>query len=611
MPVKKNNKDNKPHADQPADGELRRKMHELHERVKELNCLYSITNLRDERQEASLEELLRGVADVIPPGWQYPEITAARITLDGKAFKTSNFRETKWMQSAELIVWHEPVGFIEVCYLKEKPDAVEGPFLGEERNLLNAIAERVSRMIEHKRTEAKVQDYQSQLRALASELSLTEERERRRIACELHDHIGHNLAIAKVKLAGLKESCADCGMDDVLALLDKTIQDTRSLTFELSPPVLHELGFEPALEWLVNQMSEDHGVNAELSFDRRNKPLTEDTRIVLFQAVRELLTNVTKHAQAEKVDVYVRRVGAQVQVVVEDDGVGFDPSEVAARRGKAGGFGIFSIRERLSYLGGSLEVLSEHGHGTRITMTAPLNLEAKSQTNGAKAESSTGQVGDGRRIRILLADDQQITREGLRALLEKHEDMEVIAEASDGRQAIQLSRELVPDVVVMDVAMQGLNGIEATRQIVGKIPGVKVVALSMHADGQFVLEMLRAGASGYLLKDCAQGDLARAIRTVDANLTFLSPGIADSVVGDYARLHGSGPAAITILTEREREVLQLLAEGKNTKEIALHFKVSVKTVETHRQHIMEKLAIHSVAELTKFAIREGLTGLEP
>jgi signal transduction histidine kinase len=416
MPVKKNNKDAKPKAAPPANGELQKKMHELNERVKELDCLYSITNVRDENQEATLEELLRGVADVIPPGWQHPAITGARILLDGKAYKTSNFRETKWMQAAEIIVWHEPAGFIEVCYLKEKPDAAEGPFLVEERNLLNAIAERVSRMIEHKRTEAKVQDYQTQLRALASELSLTEERERRRLAGELHDHIGHNLAIAKVKLAGLKESCQDCGMDEVLSLLDKTIQDTRSLTFELSPPVLHELGFEPALEWLVNQVNEDHGVNAELSFDRRNKPLTEDTRIVLFQAVRELLANITKHAQAEKVDVSVRRVGAQVQVVVEDDGVGFDPAEIAARRGKAGGFGIFSIRERLNYLGGRFEVLSEHGHGTRITLTAPLNIEAKqsNSANGTKAETAASLAEGDRLIRILLADDQQITREGLR-----------------------------------------------------------------------------------------------------------------------------------------------------------------------------------------------------
>ncbi len=600
-------------ADRPcpdcAEDELRVKMHELNERIKELNCLYAIANLR-EQKDASIETVLRGVVDLIPPSYQYPEITCARIVIEGKPFQTSNFRETKWKQSAEIFATGQPIGLVDVCYLKEKLDIAEGPFLHEERRLLDAIAERVGRIVEHKRADDKVHEYQSKLRSLASELALTEERERRRIAVELHDRIGHGLAIAKVKLAGLKESCGECNLDEVLEMMDKTIQDARSLTFELSPPVLHELGFEAALEWLVNQVQEEHGIKAELTMDRRPKPLAEDTRIVLFQSVRELLANIIKHAQAKKVDVSVKRSSGQIKIVVEDDGVGFDPSEVRARRGKTGGFGLFSISERMNYLGGKKEILSEFGHGTRITLTAPLLLEENKPAGELSPEPKIGENGNVHKIRILLADDQQITREGLRALLEKHADMEIIAEARDGREAIQLSRELVPDVVVMDVAMRGLNGIEATRQIVGKIPGVKVVALSMHSDGQFVLEMLRAGASGYLLKDCAQEDLARAIRTVDANLTFLSPGIADTVVEDYARQHGDTTAAASSLTEREREVLQLLAEGRNTKEIALHYQISVKTVETHRQHIMEKLGIHSVAELTKYAIREGLTGLE-
>jgi len=214
-------------------------------------------------------------------------------------------------------------------------------------------------------------------------------------------------------------------------------------------------------------------------------------------------------------------------------------------------------------------------------------------------------------IKILLADDHKITRQGLRSLLEKDDDMEVVAEAEEGRTAVQLARELLPDVVIMDVSMPDLNGMQATRQIVSESENVKIIALSMHSDTLFVSEMLKNGASGYLLKDCAFEELRRAIRTVVAGKTYLSPSISALVVEGYLqRLAKSDSSGLEMLTEREREVLQLLAEGKSTKEIALKLHISVKTVETHRRQIMNKLNIYTVAELTKYAIRKGLTSLE-
>jgi DNA-binding NarL/FixJ family response regulator len=214
-------------------------------------------------------------------------------------------------------------------------------------------------------------------------------------------------------------------------------------------------------------------------------------------------------------------------------------------------------------------------------------------------------------IRIVLADDHKITRQGLRSLLEKESDMEVVAEAEQGRAAVQLVGELSPDIVIMDVSMPDLNGMEAARQIAAARPDVKVIALSMHSDSLFVTEMLRSGASGYLLKDCAFEELARAIRTVSQGKTYLSPSISGVVVDDYLhRLSKADTPGANVLSNREREVLQLLAEGKSTKQIALHLHISVKTVETHRRQIMEKLDIHSVAELTKYAIRQGFTSLE-
>jgi len=215
------------------------------------------------------------------------------------------------------------------------------------------------------------------------------------------------------------------------------------------------------------------------------------------------------------------------------------------------------------------------------------------------------------RTKIILADDHKIIRDGLRALIEKELSMEIVAEACDGRTTVQKARELMPHIIIIDISMPDLNGIEATRQIISNTPNTKIIALSMHSDRRFVMNMLEAGAAGYLLKDSAFEELTMAINTVLSGKTYLSPAIAGVVVEDAMR-HSTqkGSQARVELTAREREVLQLLAEGRTTKKIATQLSVSVKTVETHRRQVMEKLDIHSVAELTKYAVREGLTSLE-
>jgi two-component system response regulator NreC len=216
-------------------------------------------------------------------------------------------------------------------------------------------------------------------------------------------------------------------------------------------------------------------------------------------------------------------------------------------------------------------------------------------------------------IKVILADDHQIVRHGLRSLLSKEPDIEVVGEADNGRAVVRLVQELSPQVVIMDISMPDLNGIEATRQILNDFSGVKVIALSMHSDSLFVLNMFKAGASGYLLKDCALEELVKAVRTVMNRKVYLSPSISDIVVKDFVigwSPEDSSSSAYSILTAREREVLQLMAEGKTTNQIAESLCISVKTVEAHRKQLMTKLDIHSVAELTKYAIRQGLTTLE-
>lgn len=212
-------------------------------------------------------------------------------------------------------------------------------------------------------------------------------------------------------------------------------------------------------------------------------------------------------------------------------------------------------------------------------------------------------------IRILLADDHKILREGLAALLEKQPGMKVVGEAANGRSAVRSARELRPDIVIIDIAMPDLNGIEATRQIIAEVPGAKVIALSMHSDRRFVKGMLQAGASGYLLKQNAYHDLVRAIQTAMANLVYLSPEITGVLVKNYKSAL-SDSSALALLTAREREVLQLFAEGQSSREIADIIHVSLKTVEAYRRQIMNKLGFKRLAELIKFAIREGLTFLD-
>ena len=214
-------------------------------------------------------------------------------------------------------------------------------------------------------------------------------------------------------------------------------------------------------------------------------------------------------------------------------------------------------------------------------------------------------------VRILIADDHKIVRDGLRSLLQSRPDCEVVGEASDGREAVELARKLDPDVVVIDVAMPELNGIDATTKLVSQAANVKVVALSMHSDRNFVAGMLQAGASAYLRKESAFDEIARAIDAVMEGKVFLGDGIAGVVVEDYRELIArSGLNEDIPLTAREREVLQLIAEGYKTSEIAKLLHLSVKTIETHRRQIMEKLDLRSVPELTKYAIRHGLTSID-
>ncbi|MDI9444272.1 MAG: MASE3 domain-containing protein [Planctomycetota bacterium] len=366
-----------------------------------------------------------------------------------------------------------------------------------------------------------------QLRALASELTLTEQRERRRLAQTLHDHLQQLLVAAKLKVGILAKRAADQKQRDRLGrvgqLLDESIDVSRSLTVELCPPVLYDAGFGAALDWLARRMQEKHGCGVTVRMEAGAEPATDDLRVFLFDAVRELLFNVVKHAGTRKATVRVALAGDEtLRVTVEDEGVGL-ADDALQRDAQNPGFGLFSIRERLALLGGRMEIDSAGDRGTRVILTvksprpAPSGRAEGRQGDGGRKRPAA--AGDDFRphevLRVLLADDHPMFRRGLANLLGEYPDLEIVGEAGDGQAAIQLAEQVKPDVVVMDVVMPQMNGLEATRRLLQAMPAVRVIALSMYEEGDMAQAMLDSGAATYLRKDGSLERLVAAIRGAD------------------------------------------------------------------------------------------------
>lgn len=346
----------------------------LLERVKELNCLYGISRLF-ERDGERLDDTLQAVVELLPPAWQHADVATARIELNLSRYATPGFRETPWIQTCPVIVLGEPTGRVTVAYMEERPESDEGPFLAEERSLLNAVSQRLGSYVEREQARQQLAVHQDKLRSLAAQLAVSEQQERRRVAELLHDRIGQTLALLSIKLAQTRGSTDDPAVKEMLSetqgLVGDLISETRFLTFELCPPILYELGLHQAVEWLGEEFQ--NGCGLEVQIEQHGDPgrLSDDLRTTLFQAVRELLTNVAKHAGARTARVTLSGSGDTVIVAVADDGKGMDTSELAAGLTEHHGFGLFNIRERLNYLGGTMQVSSQVGHGTTVTLEVP------------------------------------------------------------------------------------------------------------------------------------------------------------------------------------------------------------------------------------------------
>ena len=396
--------------------------------------------------------------------------------------------------------------------------------------------QRWTELLERKVTErtGEVSKSRSRLRALASQLTLVEQRERQRIAGELHDYLGQLLALGRIKLGQakhgemtprsrniIKES------DDILA---QALTYTRSLVAELSPPILRESGLPEAIKWLAEQMTR-RNMTIAVDCDMDLRSVNEDQSVLLFQSARELLINVSKHAGTPHASISLWVKDNLLYLCVADEGVGFTSTDTSAD-GKATKFGLFSIRERMEDLGGSISIESAPGQGTKITLIVPLEwrplnrdsvLPAGRNIFGpdsveqrtfdtAETEEPPQDIPSRNLLqpsvsRVLLVDDHALLRQGLRTVLEEYADIEVVGEATDGEQAVILAKSLKPDVVIMDVNMPRMDGIEATRRMTKELPGTIVIGLSVNNDKEVENVMRGAGAVSFLTKDIASQQL--------------------------------------------------------------------------------------------------------
>ena len=701
-------------------------MHALDERVKELNCLYGISKLV-ETPDISLEEIVEGTVDLIPPAWQYPEITCARIILEGQEFSTENFAPNPWQQATDILVHGEQNGTVQVGYLHERPQSDEGPFLKEEGNLINAIAERLGKVTERMRTEQQVREQRQflqnvldslphpfyvinaethivemanaavhtgrlrgditcyalthgndqpckgtehpcplrevkrvkkpivvehvhldrddrrkdvevhgfpifdregnviqmieyslditerkQIEAQRQQLTALEERER--IGRELHDDLGQVMSYVNIQTqAALTrlEQGETAQVETILSRMTQVTQqahsDVRQYILgirEVRIPGVRATAAQPppdffaALEGYLDTIRERYGLETQVSWpeDVLESPLAPEVETQLLRIIQEALTNVHRHAGVDAARMLFTFHADEVQVVIEDDGCGFGPLPVLPPQGEGeregGHFGLSIMRERAESVGGGLALRSAPDQGTRVIVRLPLVLSP------TLAPSPTG-GGLGRGVRVLLVDDHPLYLEGLRGLLASR-GLHVVGQAHDGLEALEQARALHPDLILMDVQMPHCDGVEATKRIKAELPEIKIVMLTMAAEGDILFEALKSGASGYLLKSLDGTKFFSLLADVMEGETVLSPALANQVLAEFTRKPDVETKNTSTLTPRQHEVLELVAQGATNQEIASALHVSEATVKYHVSQILERLHLQSRYQLAQY-----------
>jgi signal transduction histidine kinase/CheY-like chemotaxis protein len=514
------------------------------ERVRELEALHQTASLL--QVNAAVPALLQQVVSLLPSAWRYAAVAEARIMFMGQEYSTPGFCLTPWHQMADFRLTDGRSGRLEIVYREERPAEAEGPFLAEERRLIDSLAEMLGNYLNRKQAERELLESrdalrrmnatleeqveertrqligkQEELRSLAIALSRTEEQARQQLATDLHDNLAQMLALARMKLQGDPALKTSRTLQDVNELLGESLGYTRTVMADLRPPLLsdaHDL--YRAISWVVDRVQR-RGLSVTVETDSEPIVLDEEVLTVTYQAIHELLFNVLKHAKTKEARLTLKCQHQFLDAVVTDYGEGFDVGH-RSTTSKEGGFGLLNIQERVELLGGRLEISSQIGKGTCSKVTMPLRgvtsrshvLDPSSSPHAA--ENIAGILeGQGEAVsammQILLVDDHPLVRAGLRSILEEQPAYCVVAEASDGQMAIEAARELRPNIVVMDVNMPTMNGLEATRRITSEFPEIAVIGLSMNDDEAVIGAMREAGAIGYVSKTEAADKLVDTI----------------------------------------------------------------------------------------------------
>ncbi len=525
---------------------------------------------------------------------------------DTAARGASTQEATFTMLSAQLQDEGEPLGSVQIT----EPRAA-AHFTAAQRALLPLLGQHIAMLLRDWRQRDHIAD-----------LAVADERSR--LARELHDTVAQSLVALVLRLERIAEPRGD--LAEARQLARRALEDVRRAIWGLRPALLEALPFHEALAREVERMADAAHLSSRVTVVGQPRLLRQQQEMVLFRVAQEALSNAIRHAAARRVRASLTYLNDGVRLVIEDDGRGFDPAVLAApgpsttaprwppyfddppsTAGEAGHFGLQSMRERARLVGGWLTLESAPGQGTKISVYLPYtplpDLLPPAALSAQAASSPVPSVSSGR-IRILVADDQAVIRAGMRRLLEDYPDFEVVGEAADGLEALAEAQDLGPQVILMDMRMPGMNGLEALRQLRASNPDLRVLMLSAFEHDEDVLESLKAGASGYILKDIAPDELAQAIRAVAQGETLLAPGLTGKLVDRLDKPPQENPASL--LTTREREVLRALAGGLRNKEIARQLQVSERTVTFHLAHVYQKLGVNSRTEALSRALELDL-----
>ncbi len=350
-------------------------LHHLKERVKELTALHGVVRVL-QGSAKPLADIFREIGILIPPAWQYPEVAAARIRFEGLTVATPSFRETAWMQRAPLVTAKGVSGSIEVVYLAQRPEEREGPFLLEERLLIDSLADSVSSFLTRREAEESLRATHAQLQTLSRQLMQVQERERKQLAHDLHDEIGQAVTAIKMNLQTMQRvadvSAVQETLTDSLGILDKILQRVRDLSLDLRPSLLDDLGLGPAVRWYVERQAQRAGLVAEVAVEHVQQGLEPDLAVACFRIVQESITNILRHAKATTIHVDLRQTDRWLDLCVKDDGVGFSNRETLARAASRPSLGLLGMQERAQALGGTIMIESLPGRGTEVRVRIPL-----------------------------------------------------------------------------------------------------------------------------------------------------------------------------------------------------------------------------------------------